>query len=172
MLAVSSWRVDSGLEQRGVLKETGAVGAGAVDVGAAVVDNIILRGRLSAGWELMQDGPFARDRDAAFVYGMLGAGADYYFMPLNLYVGATLALAGVSLVEVETRNRPAHALHSKAGVGFDLDVGKEWWVTGNWGMGVALRVRLLSLAPANIARGSDSALTGLQVGAMFSATYN
>jgi hypothetical protein len=174
LFSVSAWRADSGTESQGTLTETGVAGGLAVDVGAAVIDNLIVRGRLSGGWELMRDGAFARDLDAAFVFGGLGVGADYYFMPLNLYVGATIGLAGVTLVEgkLDERDRAARSLHSKTGVALDLDVGKEWWLTGNWGLGVGLRLRYQSVPPANIVPGSDGALTALQIGLMFTATYN
>jgi hypothetical protein len=171
-VSVTALRVDSGVSSRGVVKDGGLSGSSALDVGAALIDNFILRGRVGAGWAALAKSPFADGNDVIFVFGTVGVGADYYFMPVNLYVGATLALAGAMLGEDKTRTRDANVLHSKAGLGIDLDVGKEWWITGNWGMGAALRLSYLSMGAANIVPNSAGPLTGLQVGLMFSATYN
>jgi hypothetical protein len=57
-------------------------------------------------------------------------------------------------------------------LGLDLDVGKEWWVSGNWGLGLSLRFRYIDVAPANVGFGRDGRLDSFQIGLSFSATYN
>jgi hypothetical protein len=64
-----------------------------------------------------------------------GAGIAYYFMPVNLYVSATFAASQLTVHEndMEIGN-------SELGFGVSLMVGKEWWVSANWGLGVALQL--------------------------------
>ena len=162
-------------DQRGTLRESGASAIAAVDVGMAVVDDLIVRARLAGSYQLARRSDFSElnEREfSLFVLGELGAGLDYYIMPLNLYVGATLGISGVSFTEFDRDSKDSRTVHSKAGLALDVDVGKEWWITGNWGMGLALRLRYMTHGAANIAPGSDGNLNVLQIGPLFTATYN
>jgi hypothetical protein len=143
-----------------------------VDVGAAVIPNFIVRGRLWAASAGFSDGPFGEQSLA--VTGGLGAGADYYFMPINVYVGASLGLAGLANIDIEDldEEREGRGRASKAGLWLDLGVGKEWWVSGNWGLGLGLRLRYLNIAPANIAAPTTGNLNSFQGGLNFTVTYN
>jgi hypothetical protein len=85
-------------------------------------------------------------------------------MPANIYLGVTLSLVGA------TRSHDDHALHSKAGGGVDLDLGKEWWLGNHWGVGLALRATLDQVGGANIE--PDGSLRSFHVGLQFSATYD
>ena len=60
--------------------------------------------------------------------------------------------------------------NSKTGLGFQAMVGKEWWVTADWGLGVAADLLLSSMKddPA-VSNDTYSATT---FGLLFSATYN
>jgi hypothetical protein len=171
-LGIASLRVNSDAGAGRTVKDTGLSGGTTVDLGAALIDNLILRGRLASDWELLSSSPFGYR--VAVVGGQVGVGGDYYFMPVNIYVGATLSLAGITLAIQPDKNddKNIDVRHSKAGIGLDLDVGKEWWVTGNWGMGVALRVRYLNLGAAEVVPSATGRLTSLVLGLNFSATYN
>jgi len=106
-------------------------------------------------------------RGVAFV-GM-GPGLSFDFGP-NLFAAATLLLAGV---EVDDSNGNALA-DSKSGAAVELQLGKEWWVSDNWGIGLAGQFIYGSM------RGSDPDPTLLAVpdwrflsfAILFSATYN
>jgi hypothetical protein len=167
--AIGSLRVNTDAGR--TLNSTGVTTGSTLDLGGALVDNLILRGRLASGLEFLSDTPFGYR--VGVVGGQAGAGADYYFMPVNIYVGATLSLAGITVVEqASADDKHVDVRHSQAGFGLDLDAGKEWWVTGNWGLGVALRARYLNLGAAHIAAGAEGRLTSLQLGLHFTATYN
>ena len=61
--------------------------------------------------------------------GAFGPGLAYYFERCNLYLSATFGLAGFSAndgngVKVDS---------AKSGAAFDFMVGKEWWVSRDWG---------------------------------------
>jgi len=95
----------------------------------------------------------------------LGYGLNYthYFMPLNLYVTATLAVTTIS-----TSNSTAgSSFTSGAGFGLRLEVGKEWWLSEHWGIG--------AVAQFSYAGNSDSTGAGITTTVFTlaaSATYN
>jgi len=92
----------------------------------------------------------------------LGGGATWYIMPVNIYITGSIGFAWLDLSDQNiTRN-------SATGSAFDLSVGKEWWVSDRWGLGVALGVQGYSVP---LSRGDDEA-TGASVGLRFSATFN
>ena len=66
------------------------------------------------------------------VFG-IGAGASYYVMPLNLYFHAGLLATTLSL-ESEDAGSTAKA-ESDTGFGLNVGIGKEWWLSDNWGLG-------------------------------------
>ena len=138
-----------------------------IDAGYSIIRNLALRTRLRGGLFFPDDdGPFGKDK--SFEVGTFGLGADYYLMPISVYAGLTLNVGGVRFSELET-----HETHlSRAGVGFDLDIGKEWLVSRVWGFGVAVRFSYLSVAPANIAPASPGRLDTMTSSLLFSATAN
>jgi hypothetical protein len=96
----------------------------------------------------------------------VGAGVVYYLQPFNLYVSG--ALTGVQLGFMDEDDRTVY--ESKFGVGFQGIVGKEWWVSSEWGLGIALETILAGYmkdADDPSVRWSGHAFTLL-----FSATYN
>lgn len=149
-----------------------AIGMG-IDIGSAVVENLVLRGRIRGAVSYYRRGSFGDN--VLFSFGTVGAGVDYYFMPINIYIGGTVSVAGVTRTDEDYVNR------SKAGLGLDFDVGKEWWVGNRWGIGLALRATYIDVAPANIlvasgiypdAEEGHPRLRSVHVGLQFSATFN
>jgi len=148
-----------------------ASGAGAafgISIGGAVAPNVIL---YAAGFDDVAIDPNIRygslsgpAGDAtAGVYGF-GPGVAIYFMPVNVYLSATVALSHI-IVE----QHDADIARSNWGPGISLMLGKEWWASDHWGLGVALQVY-----GGRIPAGGDGNPTW-SVGALslaFSATYN
>jgi hypothetical protein len=94
-----------------------------------------------------------------------GPGLAYYFERCNLYLSATFGLAGFAAndgagVKVDS---------SKSGAACDFMVGKEWWVSRDWGLGIAGELMAASLKDKNVP-GLTWSASGLSV--LFSATYN
>ena len=143
--------------------ETSLVAGLAVDAGAAVIENLVVRARLRTGVTGFRESDFGDD--VLFSYGAAGFGLDYYFMPVNVYVGATFSIAGVA------RTRDDEVNYSRAGIGIDLDVGKEWWLGANWGVGIAARASYVDVAAEHTVRGGGR-LRSWHLGLQFSATYN
>src|SRR5262249_32894305 len=96
-----------------------------------------------------------------------GAGATYYFMPLNAYVSSSIGLGAFTGTD---------QLDGQSNRGFAVAVpaGKEWWVTPDWGAGAAVCYTHASaddkdLGPTGFPSGTWS---GNSWGVRFTATFN
>lgn len=83
----------------------------------------------------------------------LGIGATYYFMPINIYVSAALGVGVYGIVEKEgSLDLPGEETVDQyleytdrklelgaGGSAFNFMVGKEWWLSSNWALGLALQ---------------------------------
>lgn len=74
---------------------------------------------------------------------LLGLGMTYYFMPYNLYLSGS---TGVLISSLDLRDH-SYSLSEPyedssgalfLGIGLGLTLGKEWWISENWGLGLAL----------------------------------
>jgi hypothetical protein len=118
-----------------------------LELGYAILENFILYGKLHGtsvtNPDLELNGEtFEGDEfdGLASNFSSLGVGATYYFMPVNVYVSAAIATSQLTISQdgddfVGTDSGPA--LH--------LGVGKEWWVSRNWGIGVGGELALARL---------------------------
>ena len=62
-----------------------------------------------------------------------GIGITYYFMPTNMFISGTLGTGRFTI-----QNKSANfKSDSEWGRAIHIKVGKEWWVSNNWGLGVA-----------------------------------
>jgi hypothetical protein len=91
-------------------------------------------------------------------------GLTYYF-PSNMYVtgaaGIAKSKAKAGGIEGSTDD----------GYGVNAMVGKEWWVSDNWGIGVAGQF-LYTNCPDRDINGFSSDVKSTSFGVLFSATYN
>jgi hypothetical protein len=107
-------------------------------------------------------------RFGADVYG-LGPGLSFDFGP-NVFASATVLLASVHVTDGSGNT----VATSKSGAAIELQVGKEWWVADNWGLGISAQFIYGSMG------GADRDPTLYMVpdwrvvafAALFSATYN
>jgi hypothetical protein len=153
---------------------SGAGWVTSVDVGGSPFDNFVIFGRLRDASlvdpQLEVGGDEIGDADGVTVSQvMLGAGVSYYFMPLNFYIGGAIGFAGIEAV-VEERGRDDVRSNGKVGAGLDLDIGKEWWVSANWGLGVAARLSVASV-PGGDDLPKDATFGAALLSVQFSATY-
>jgi hypothetical protein len=118
----------------------------------------------------------------------LGAGVAYYFMPANIYVSGSLLLHKIDVDHLmisdddgigeswgdDTNDSPTLAVH---GFATNLMAGKEWWVSRDWGLGVAAQLMLGTAEnrALNAAHGGDlvhAPWRSIAIGLMMSATCN
>ncbi len=119
--------------------------------GAAVVDPTVKR-----------DGNDLGEVEATVGLASIGLGLTYYFMPLNLYVAGSVG-AGKATIEIDNV-----AFESELGLSVHVSVGKEWFVSRNWGLGIAVEF-LFADVPTET---SNSEANYLGFNLAFSATYN
>jgi hypothetical protein len=96
----------------------------------------------------------------------LGIGVSWYFTSYNIYLSPVISF---SVMEYDG---PVLKGDSEGGGGFGLSVGKEWWVSDNWGLGVALYVYSGSDTVKEKSTGITSDVKSSIIGLMFTATYN
>ena len=100
--------------------------------------------------------------DTSIAMSMLGGGFTYYFGPSNVYLTASV---GASLLSFEFDGETEE---SDAGIAFDAGLGKEWWVSDRWGLGVSGTVGYHSVPPGD----ADAKFKGPSFALRFSATFN
>lgn len=122
-----------------------------------VFDDVALSPTVTVNGQQMQA---ANDVNA----GVVGFGPGFaYYLPSNVYIGATFAAAKISVQQNGTE-----IAHSDTGFGVSAHIGKEWWVSDNWGCGIAGQVFAGSI-PDNSA---NTNWTTVGATVAFSATYN
>lgn len=155
-------------EQGGIeVEASGGAGQFSIGLGGALTPNLILAGQL---WGTSMPDPSVEvngsdlgDADATVSLSGIGVQLVYYFMPLNLYVSATPSITQLTFDDGDVSE------DSETGFGLKLAVGKEWWVSDNWAVGVNGQFAFSS---------NDSEVEGEPswgtrwFGVAFSATYN
>jgi hypothetical protein len=99
--------------------------------------------------------------------GGLGAGIAFFVMPANACIAASVILASMN-----SRSHGVMNFETESGVGGNLVLGKEWWVSSNWGLGAAAQL-FLGRANEKIAlAGTKPAWLFYGLGLAVTATFN
>jgi len=137
-----------------------------LDVGGAVQENLILFatfGGISTKDPDIKFGSLsATADDTTSSISDVGFGVTYYLMPSNFYVGGSLNIAQN---EIEFGNSQKGS--SDSGFGLYVNVGKEWWISDNWGLGVGGYGYFGSVPDKG-----EGTIKNQSFGLFFSATYN
>ncbi len=149
------------------VKLSGGAGEFSVAIGGAVSENLILAGQF---WLYSVSDPKVTVNSQSVTASgatlrLTGIGVDlvYYMMPANLYLSIAPALTSLSLEYGGVSST------TETGLGVRLAVGKEWWVSERWGIGVDGNMVLAS----NKDKGAGAPTWGsFAIGVAFSATYN
>ena len=145
----------------------GSAGFFSIDLGGTVGERLALHGRFSQhamGDPTLSVGGTERGEldDTLVGFTLLGFGLTYY-LPSDLYLTAVL---GASVASVDT---PEYELQSETGWGGAFDVGSEWHVGGDWGLGVAGRFETHSVPTGD---DDDARFVGVASGVIVSATVH
>lgn len=139
-----------------------------VAVGAALAENFMLYGEFFDDIAMeptieVGNASGTLDEGSSGLSGA-GAGMAYYVMPLNLYVALGIHTTTI-LVQEDPDKDPRRTTY---GIGGNVMVGKEWWVSPNWGLGVAGQFAAGGLMKDK----ADNSYSAVAGGVVFSATYN
>ncbi|MCP4548101.1 MAG: hypothetical protein GY835_16680 [bacterium] len=129
--------------------------------GFIVVENLALHASLH-GWTIsdpdVKFGGLEGEAIGDLTLNSLGGGFTYYIMPSNLYISASLGIGTLDFNNAETDN----------GLAGDLTLGKEWWKSDRWGIGLAGCLGYHSVPDGD----APDDWTGLSFGIRFTATLN
>ena len=144
------------------------------DIGGAIVENLVLHARISdlsiVNPTLYMNGEKVGESEDASLTGVFfGPALTYYIMPANLYLTLGLGMSWLTF-DTDVRSSRDRTRDSDLGFGLNFDIGKEWWVSDNWGLGVAARFWYTHLTDTVSEVDAKYDLLGFAV--FFSATYN
>jgi hypothetical protein len=135
-------------------------------IGAVVTKNLALHATLG-GWGLVDptvqfNGLSETADDASVTMVMFGAGLTYYLGRSNTYLTAS---AGASTLTLDFEGDRSD---SDTGFAFEAGIGKEWWVSDRWGIGLSGTAGYHSIPPGD----ASTNFSGPSFAVRFSATFN
>lgn len=142
---------------------SGGAGMFSLDLGGGIAPSLALHGRLSVNSmfepSVSNDGRYAGELDqTSLTFTLLGLGVTYY-TPSNIYL---TGVAGLSRAAFEFYGDEYDTLN---GIGFNGDIGYEWPIGPDFGLGVAGRLELHSV------RDEAGTLSTGALGVLLSLTY-
>jgi hypothetical protein len=143
-----------------------------VAFGGAVARNLAVFGELtmlSMTDPTVDNGGYSTTLDDTSLALMgIGPGVAYYVEPANLYLSGAISLSQMTRNGSKTSNSEDSNELTDFGFGLSLTVGKEWWVSANWGLGISGMFRYASMKLKDY----DGDMSAMGFALMFSATYN
>jgi len=141
-----------------------------IKIGGSIRPNFILHGDIissaSYSGDIYVDSRKVGKMENSDTFGsaMLGGGFTYYFMPQNTFVCATVGTGNFNII---TQN---DSYTSDKGFAFMAKLGKEWWVSTNWGLGMSAGYQYITTTTKS--GGVTEDISGSAITLMFNATFN
>lgn len=149
------------------VKMSGVSGLFNFAVGGAVTQDLILQLDVS-GLSTSDPKVTVNGKDQSNVTSastsLVGIGMTYYF-PSNYYITGAVGMAKSSNKSNGTTYK------TDSGYGVNVLIGKEWWVSDNWGLGLAGQLLYTNCPDKSIA-GVRPDVQSTSFGVLLSATYN
>lgn len=154
---------------------SGTGGAFLFAVGAAVTRNLVIYGALAdsiaTNPDIKVNGQLfatGTGKSSAGVVG-LGPGLAYYLDDSNIYFSGTLLFSKLSIDGSDGDT----IAQSDWGFTLEGQLGKEWWVSDNWGLGGAFQAMWGKMKDKPVAGATDTPTWSFaSFSLLFSATYN
>lgn len=143
-----------------------------IKIGGAIYNDIILHGTLISK---ALTGPTITDKDnnkgkapdnVSVGEAMFGGGITYYYMPVNIFLSGSVGIGNFSLIDGQNNINAS----TQRGLAFQLKAGKEWWVSKNWGLGIAATYEKTNLT--STVSGFTEKFNSNRFGILFNATFN
>ena len=149
---------------------SGGSGNVTIGIGYALRENFIVNvdifGSSMVDPEVGFNGEVLGETDAQVTISNVGLGLTYYIMPSNFYLAGSFGLA---TCQIETDDL---TFNTEKGYGLNIMIGKEWWVSDNWGLGIAAQLMYSSVPDDDDFIDEDLYLNTTSIGILFSATFN
>jgi hypothetical protein len=155
------------------MKVSGGGGAFGIAIGGALTKNLILYGTIldsiATDPTIELNGVSGTANGASAGVVGLGGGLAYYLDNNVFFAGSLLA----SRLVINNSNGDAIA-RTDWGVTFDGQIGKEWWASDNWGLGVSVQLLLGRMKDQanDTFIGSPPTWSVAAFNVLFSASYN
>jgi hypothetical protein len=145
---------------------SGDAGEFTIAVGGIVRENLALHGTLF--FFSIQDPDVKLNQLAGRAAGSvgcsgIGGGFTWWLMPANLYLSSS---AGIGVLTADPDGLPSSS--SDAGFDMEVAVGKEWFVSDRWGLGLGGAYSYHRIPDGGV----DSHWSGHSFALRFSATFN
>ncbi|NTW88805.1 MAG: hypothetical protein HGB26_06725 [Desulfobulbaceae bacterium] len=149
------------------LETSGSSGLFNFAIGGAVAENLIVHFDMTS--VSTSDPKVKINGVSSTSYGdlstsLIGIGLTKYFSS-NAYLTGVIGIANTEFESYGT------TYETDNGYGMHIMLGKEWWVSENWGLGVAGQL-LYASCPDPVGNGDKPDLKTTSIGVLFSATYN
>lgn len=107
-------------------------------IGAAIKENIILHATLlSSSMSAPQVSSKGKTEKApsSLTLGeaMIGGGLTYYHQALNIFFSGSIGLGNYTLID----DAANISISTDRGFAMQIKIGKEWWISKRWGLGIA-----------------------------------
>lgn len=144
-----------------------------LQVGWAVLENFILYGEssfyLNKNVILIKNEVNVSNLAVEYGINSFSLGTSYYIMPANIYISPSIRFPAMMISLSDPNNSFVTITgESSIGIGYGISIGKEWWVSQHWGLGVALNFTYDRPKPGN----GKGKISNQFIGIAFSATYN
>lgn len=146
----------------------GVAGIFSIHIGGSVSENLILFGRVGAfslsDPDVTLAGTFTFGSENT-TYNVTGFGAGItYYLPYNFYLSGSLDLPIATLQVGDSEGS------SEIGFGSELAVGKEWWISDEWAMGLAFTGQFAMMKDKGDFSAND--IGNVCIGLQLSVTYD
>lgn len=143
-----------------------------IAIGGIVTSNLAVHGTLW-GWiisdpdaeiELLDVIEGSGSVEGDFSLNGIGAGVTYFIMPVNMYLTGSLGFGSL------TFDFGGLTLESDTGFSLEAAVGKEWFVSDRWGIGLAVGLTYHTISDQD--PDVTANWSGISIPVRFSATFN
>lgn len=141
-------------------------------IGGAIKENLILHATITSntmtGPEITSGGS-SQNTSNNLTLGetMMGGGITYYVMPANISLSGSLGIGNFTLIDGDNDS----SISTDRGFSMQLKVGKEWWISKRWGLGVAVTYGKTKLTNTP-GGGVEELMNSNNFGILFNATLN
>ena len=141
-----------------------------IAIGGIIAPNLALHGTIW-GWVITDpdaevavggSAPMSGELSGDLTLSALGGGLTYYFMPINIYLTGSIGFGSMSI------DLGGVSGDTDTGLALEAAVGKEWFVSNRWGLGLAVGITYHSFPDPDV----DESWSGISIPVRFSATFN